>query len=67
MNTNGTPATGDDTTVGAAAVGVTGGVLQTVGSLAVGEYYVVVTMTASPFCPVTSAVVSIAQPTAGLG
>ncbi|WP_431167841.1 hypothetical protein, partial [Tenacibaculum halocynthiae] len=26
MNTNGTPATGDDTTVGAAVVGVTGGV-----------------------------------------
>ncbi|WP_431166530.1 T9SS type B sorting domain-containing protein, partial [Tenacibaculum halocynthiae] len=45
----------------------TGTGLTTIGSLAVGEYYVEVTMTASPFCPVTSAPVTITQPTGGLG
>ncbi|MGG8496953.1 T9SS type B sorting domain-containing protein, partial [Tenacibaculum sp. TC6] len=67
MNTNGTAGTGDDFAVGGVVTGNTGGVLSTVGSLSAGEYYVVVTMTSSPFCPVTSPTVRIEEPVVGLG
>ncbi|MDY0779730.1 T9SS type B sorting domain-containing protein, partial [Tenacibaculum sp. IB213877] len=60
-NTNGTAATGDDTVVGVAVTGATGG--SSVTLLPAGEYYVVVSMTNSPFCPVTSPTVTIDEPT----
>ncbi|WP_148869506.1 T9SS type B sorting domain-containing protein, partial [Tenacibaculum adriaticum] len=51
-------------TTGITNTGVSG--LSTVGNLLEGEYYVVVTMTGSPFCPVQSTNVTINGPTTGL-
>ncbi|WP_200799233.1 SprB repeat-containing protein, partial [Tenacibaculum agarivorans] len=68
FNTNGTVGTGDDfavsgpTTVAAAA----GARPITVNTLGAGTYYVSVTMTDSPFCPVVSSEVTIESPTAAL-
>ncbi|MFY7669688.1 T9SS type B sorting domain-containing protein, partial [Tenacibaculum sp. MEBiC06402] len=64
MDTNGTPATGDDT-IASSGTGATGS--TTVNTLGAGTYYVTVTMTDSPFCPVTSEEVIIGEPTAALG
>ncbi|MFY7709042.1 hypothetical protein ACOSQB_00325, partial [Tenacibaculum sp. MEBiC07804] len=63
MDTNGTAGTGDDT-IASSGTGVTGS--TTVNTLGAGTYYVTVTMTASPFCPVVSPEVTISEPTAVL-
>ncbi|CAM1367109.1 hypothetical protein TXIAM_360001 [Tenacibaculum xiamenense] len=49
---------------GITGTGVTGA--SGVTNLSVGSYYVVVTQTASPFCPITSPIVTIDEPTAVL-
>ncbi|PQJ23111.1 T9SS type B sorting domain-containing protein [Tenacibaculum sp. SG-28] len=50
--------------VGSIVTGASG--LSTAGNLPAGEYYVVVTMEESPFCPVTSSTITIEGPTTAL-
>ena len=60
----GTATTGDDVATTFTGTSVTGA--TSISTLPAGEYYVQVTMTASPFCPVTSAAIEIEAPSAAL-